>query len=401
MRITKLISGLITPLLISCAFVIGLAGNASADAGAVAASCKFTYSNNGFSTSATPVFNSICGVPDVGNEPNFVRIRQDQSGNDEDNVNNPNYSIGAINSTCAAGDKFDLWNYVHNNADQAFNPNVGNGSAVANGVYINMSAPVNTQNTSFTFNATVGASNAQAVTAQTPAVLNCGNNKVDLTLVPGSVHIFSTPYNQWVNLADSSLNTNLPIGSTDSGLTSVGSGTEWGCWTYRMVIVYQVETQPVPAPPKVVPPTCNLLKLESSNGVAKIDSIEYSANGSTVTGYTVTINNGSSNQTISLTDSQLPYTYNMQSGKNYTFTAVVNSNNGTSAVNKNCVAEASYTAPTPPPQTPPTKPTPTTPTTPKQLVNTGPGSVIGLFAGTTLAGGAGFHFFQKKKYARK
>ena len=44
--------------------------------GKVSADCLYQYSANGFTTSSTPVFNSICGVPyGINNEPNFVRIR--------------------------------------------------------------------------------------------------------------------------------------------------------------------------------------------------------------------------------------------------------------------------------------------------------------------------------------
>src|SRR5579862_8864014 len=78
--------------------MFGLTSTANAD-------CIYQYNPNGFMTSTTPVFNAICGAPEgVGDEANFVRIRQNANGNDEDNINNPAYTIGTINGACNSGD---------------------------------------------------------------------------------------------------------------------------------------------------------------------------------------------------------------------------------------------------------------------------------------------------------
>ena len=62
-------------------------------------------------------------------------------------------------------------------------------------------------------------------------------------------------------------------------------------------------------------------------------------------------------------------------------------------VNKVCT-----TPPVQPPVTPPT--TPSTPTSPTQLVNTGPGSIAGIFAGTVIAGAIGHRLFKNRQLAR-
>ena len=49
--------------------------------------------------------------------------------------------------------------------------------------------------------------------------------------------------------------------------------------------------------------------------------------------------------------------------------------------------------------TPVTPTTPTTPSTPSQLVNTGPGDVVGIFAGTTIAGAVAHRVFKMRKFA--
>lgn len=51
------------------------------------------------------------------------------------------------------------------------------------------------------------------------------------------------------------------------------------------------------------------------------------------------------------------------------------------------------------PPTTPTTPTPT-PTPPSKLVNTGPGNIIGAFAGFSIAGTAGFMVYTRRKLAK-
>jgi hypothetical protein len=371
--------------------MISLFGTSSA----ANADCLYQYNSNGFTTSATPVFDSICGVPyGINNENNFVRIRQNSNGNDEDNQNNPLYTVGTLNSACTTGSKYDIWNYVHNNASQNFNPDVGNGSAVAHNVAIDMTAPLGTTSNNFSFGATISASNAASISDS--AILNCGSNNVKLSIVPGTVHIYSEPYGGWQSLPDAVINNNTPIGSTNAGLNSMSSGNMWGCWTYRIVIVYQVQVTTVPA--QVVMPTCNLLTLENDNGVARIDSIGYTANSASVTGYNILITNGNTtdvNQNIGL--NQLPYNYTMTAGNTYNFKATVLTSLG-NVTSNNCegVLTVNSVAPTP---TPPVI-TPTTTTPPAQLVNTGPGSTIAIFGGATAVGTALYYWFIRKRITK-
>jgi hypothetical protein len=234
-----LITGAATVLATS-AMLLGMSGSVFADC--------FQYNQNGFQTSSTPVFNNICGVPGVGNESDFVRIRQDVSGNDTNNNNNPAYTTGTLTSQCSSGTKYDVWNYLHNDAYSQDNSN-GTGSAVAHNVVSTMTAPVGTKGTSFMFSDQVIASNAASVSDS--ANLNCSGNNVSLSLVPGTVNIFSAPYGSaWKNLPDATINNPLQLGSPN-----FGSGTMWGCWEYRMVVVYQVTVTSVTTPPTTPPST--------------------------------------------------------------------------------------------------------------------------------------------------
>jgi hypothetical protein len=366
--------------------------------GGVASADCYQYNANGFSTSSTPVFNNICGVPEgINNESDFVRIRQSTNGNDEDNINNPTYTVGTLSAKCSTGDKYDLWNYLHNDASSNDNPdtNPTNPTAVANGVTTDLTAPLGTSGTSFSFGDTVSATNAASV--HDSAELDCGQD-VTLSLVPGSVHIYSVPYAAWENLPDSTINTPTKIGSTSAGASSMTSGTMWGCWTYRIIIVYQVQVTAVPPKVTTTPPTCNLLTLESEGQVAKVEGLDYTAGSSTVNGATIQFYNGTTLvSTDNLTLAQLqalgttPATYTYAATGSYKVVGTVNTTlSGTATDVTAATCAATFTASTPPAVTPPTTTTPTPPTT---LVNTGPGSVAGMFAGVTAISAVGYRWF--------
>ncbi len=341
------------------------------------ASCKYQYANNGdFTTSATPVFNSICNVPNgVGNEPDFVRIRQNSNGNDEDNTNNPTYTIGSLSATCNTGDKFDVWNYMHNNALSQDNNN-GTGSAVAHDVQTLLKASgINTTASQFSFGDTISASNAATVSDSVQ--LDCNGQPVNLSLVPGSVHIYYEALNNWANLSDSVINGSaLTVGDP-----TPGSGDMWGCWTYRMVIVYQVEVSR-PTPPPTPTYACTLLQVTpEDNRTVKVTNLTQSAtNGATYNN--VSINWGDqSNVTTTANATGITHQFSGNGPYNIVATANFTVNGKTQSVSSaNCETTVSFT--TPPTTTPPT--TTTTSTPPAQLVNTGPGSVAAIFAGATI-----------------
>lgn len=367
-----------------------------------AASCLYQYNANGFSTSPTPVFNSICGVPNgINNEPDFVRIRQSANGNVIDNQNNPGYTAGSLTNACTSGSKFDIWNYLHNNATTANNPDVNpsDPSAVAHNVKSYLQAPLGSTGNSFTFSNKITASNAATVSDS--VVLNCNGKPVTLSLVSGTVHIYSQPYGNWQTVpnGDSYVTPDgsnpLQLGSTNAGLPSMGNGDVWGCWTYRVVIVYQVTVTPY-TPPVKTPPTCNLLQFEEQSGnIARIDNIEYTANDATVSGFNLAITNNGVTTNVPIALGKFPYNYQMIAGQTYTFKATVNSDLG-NVTSAKCVAVA--TTPKTPPVTPPV--TPPTPTPPTTLVNTGPGSVAALFVGATAAGAIAHNLILKKKLSK-
>lgn len=212
---------------------------------ALAASC-YQYDANGFPTSSTPVFNNICGVPGYGNESDFVRIRQ-STGDATSTSNNAAYTSQLANA-CVTGTKFDVHTYIHNDAESQLNDN-GNGSAVAKNVALAMIAkPVGQNANQFNFASTISASNA--ATVSDGATLNCQGQPVKLTIVASSAKIYGADAYGWTGLP-SVTSTSIQNGTPFSlGNPAIGSGTVYGCWNYRMTVVYQVEVTNTTKPNK-------------------------------------------------------------------------------------------------------------------------------------------------------
>lgn len=191
-------------------------------------------------------FNAYTNVPGgIGNEADFVKLRK--SNGDPTVPATQNNFIDPVNDPCAVGSKFDIRTYVHNSANVEYNNN-GNGTAVAKDVNVAMQAELGVTKKNFTFTSTISASNAASVTDT--GTLNCDND-VQLKLVPTTVKVYTIHGNQWTGAPDSAVNGNLKIGSRVPG-----SGTVWGCWEDRVIVVYVVEVVKAPEIPKF---SCDLL----------------------------------------------------------------------------------------------------------------------------------------------
>lgn len=192
----------------------------------------------------TPAFNIYTNVPDgVGNEADFVKLRK-SNGDPTVPAVTSNF-FNPLNASCNPGDMFDVRTYIHNGANADNNDN-GNGTAVAHNVMLAMRAPLGVTDNKFGFTSTITASNAQALSGV--GTLNC-DNTVSLKLVPQSVHVYSTPYG-WKSASDDAVNGNLTLGSPN-----FGSGDQWGCWEFRIIVVYTVEVVPTPPPTPTPTPT--------------------------------------------------------------------------------------------------------------------------------------------------
>lgn len=344
--------------------------------GSASAAC-WQYNGDGMTTSTTPTYNNICNVPyGVGNEADWVRVRQSTNGNVEDNQNNPDYT-DSLTAACSAGDKFDVHYYVHNDASPDYNNN-GSGSAVAHDVQLAMNAPLGTAASKFTFGGTLTASNAGSV--QDTATLNCGSNQVQLSLVPGTVHVYSEQYG-WKDLADSAVNSTTKLGSP-----IFGSGDQWGCWNYRIVVVYQVAVQKKPTP-KASTGVCTAPNVTADNRTVKV-TVNGSTQNATIVAYEIDFGDGttSPNQTASHT-----YAKSVTKANIVTRVKVKFANGTTKWVSADDCNHPLTFATTPP----------TTPKVPPVLPNTGAGDLIGLFAAVTTAGAVAYRFFLSRRLGRE
>ena len=380
-----LLASMAVSLLVGVAFV-----------GTVSAACV-QYDANGTSTSKTPVFNQFCGVPNgVGNESDFVRVRQNATGNPTTG-DNAAY-VDTLNSTCAVGAKYDVRTYVHNGADPAYNT-AGGASAIAHNVVVAQTAKLNQADKNFTFTSKVTASNAASVTDT--AKLNCGKDVV-LKLVPTSVHVYSKTLG-WNGAPDSAVNGTLKVGSR-----VLGSGDQLGCWDDRIIVVYEVVVEEAPKPqPQLL--VCDALSklTQTSNRTVRIDEVKYTiSGGATFTNYSINWGDGTISNGVNLPQSHTyakSGTYKIVASVNGTKNGVattVTSDNCAKTIDSKkvtvCEPTTGKTIEVEEDQAGNYKPvgdkacTPTTP--PTTLVNTGAGDILGLFAAVTVGGALAHRF---------
>jgi hypothetical protein len=384
--LSKLTAGFSSLALIA-ALLFSFGGVASADC--------WQYTGQEMNTSTTPVFNNICGVPNIGNESDFVRIRQSANGNPIDNTGNPGYTVGSLTKACNDGDKFDVWNYVHNDASPAFNDN-GNGSAVAHNARIHMQAALGSTASSFNFTSTISASNAASVSDS--VVLNCNGGPVTMTLTPSSVHIYNLQQG-WQGLPDGVMNTATPIGSPTQG-----SGNVWGCWEFRVVVVYQVTVKKTTSPPPAATAVCQIFTMTASdNRKVVADQLKFTASQG-VTVKNVVIDWGDNTKVTLPNASVSGQSHTYGANGTYTATAVITfavpgaADIVSGGAGTGCVQQVVF-KPGQPPVVPPTTPPTVTPVAKgSTLINTGPGSIAALFAATTAIGTAAYRWALGRRF---
>lgn len=371
-------------LVLGTAMLLGMGGVAQA------ATC-WQYNPNGFPTSQTPVFNNICGVPGYGNESDFVRIRQ-SNGNDTSTSNNADYA-STISNACTDGTEFDVHTYIHNDAEPEFNDN-GSGSAVAHNVALAMTAALGQTASNFNFGSTISASNAASV--HDTATLNCSGGPVTLSLVPNTVQIYGSYAYSWTGMPDSAVN-----GTSKLGNPVKGSGDMWGCWNYRMAVVYEVKvTKPAPKPTPSAG-QCKAVGLTIGDNRTVTVTVNGETTNAQVIGYSIDFGDG-------YTSNQQTATHQYAGDGTYTIVAQVEIKLANGQIvwktAEACQKQVTFTSHKPPTVTPPTTVVTTTPpsvTPPSQLVNTGPGSVFGIFAAVTATGAGAYRWFLGRKLGYK
>ncbi len=355
------------------------------------------YTGDQTVSSPTPAFNVFTGVPTVGNESDFFRSRVPNAASGD--VTTP--YVDPLNASCTAGQRIQMRVYVHNGASQFKNDN-GNGPSVAHGTKVKVSLPSG-EATSFNPSAQISSSNAGTVSDT--STINCGGKAVKLHYIPGSASQYSIGSGA-VALSDSIVSSGVPI--TSHGV----AGDVWGCWNERVYVLLsvQVEVAPPPPPPPAVTAMCNLFSVTpSENRKVTVSQFKYTANNAN---FKKVVLDWGDNAQISLTNPAqvVGQSHQYKQDGTYNITAVVtfavagkpdivSGGNGTA-----CVQRVVFKSGQPPQIVPPTTPPPTITTTtptPTSLVNTGAGSVAGIFAATTAIGAVGHRWFLSRRLSRQ
>lgn len=199
----------------------------------VASAIPYTPEHTGTSS---PAFNVFTGVPQEGDESDFLRGKEE--GNTAASVNH-------VQSACNNGQRFTLRVYVHNSANQTLNES---GVGIARGTKVKVDLPdPAAQSANFPINGTISATNASTVNDD--MAITCANGKkVKMSYVPGTAKQF-TGYSGTKALSDTIVTTGAPVG------TEKPDGNVLGCFAQRVYVTLTVKVVEVPTtPPPVTPP---------------------------------------------------------------------------------------------------------------------------------------------------
>jgi hypothetical protein len=231
--------------------------------------------------------------------------------------------------------------------------------------------------------ATVQADNSNQVNDSTTITTS---DDTQLQFIPGTVtwkHDVGTNASpQWVTQTISDSVVTSPSGAIVDQ-NEQPSNNFAGTIVFEAKVVGETPTPPTPTY------ACTILGLTAeANRTVKISNFATTQTNATFSNATIAW--GDKTETTSA--SPIGQTHQYAADGKYTVTATANFNVGgqtKSATSESCTQVVTFSSTTPPTVTPPTTPPvtpPATPAAPTALVNTGPGSVIGLFAATSIGG---------------
>lgn len=323
------------------------------------------YTGDNTQASPVPAFNVFTGTPTEGNESDFLRGRPVTDTT----------SINDVNSTCETGKRFMLRVYVHNGASQDLNNN-GNGPSVAKNTKVSVNLDNSTEKSVFKPSATISSPNATPVSITDTMNITCSDGrKVKLSYVADSAEAFSQLSNGVYKLSNNIVTpTGAPIGTLGA------DGNVWGCWDQRVIIRLVVEVKEVE---QLKPTAVCVLDKGAFNIDKKNRKVTFAvatpavSGGATGTGkYRIDWGDGTTS------DKQVD-THTYKEDKKYVITGYAEVDvpgTGKKYISSNdCVKEVEFK---------PETITVTTVEKPKsgKLVETGAGSIFGIFSATTVAG---------------
>lgn len=171
-------------------------------------------------------FNSITDNPNVGDERNFVRIREDVAG-----------TTYGDNVDLQVGHTYDVEVYYHNNATSSLNGTNYDGPGVAHDVSLRMEVP-GTVNAGATanINGFISASNATPGTVYDSAYAkNTSAGAIALSYVPGSAVVTSNGAVNGAVMPNSMFTTGAPLGYDSL------NGVLPGCNQYAGYVVFKLK----------------------------------------------------------------------------------------------------------------------------------------------------------------
>lgn len=177
----------------------------------------FTYAN----PAPYVTFNSITDNPTVGDERNFVRVKEKAPG-----------TTYGENVTLQAGKTYQVMAFYHNNASSGLN---ASGEGIAKDVTLRMQMPAEVAgNTTSLVSGFVNSSNANPTSVWDSANMqNAGADKLYLRYVQGSAKVTSNGAVNGQTLPDAFLTTGTPLGY------DALDGTLKGCNQYSGYVIYE------------------------------------------------------------------------------------------------------------------------------------------------------------------
>ena len=169
-------------------------------------------------------FNSITNNPGMGDERNFVRIREAGVGNYVDKID------------IVPGKTYEVWTYVHNNASETYNAKEHNYKGIALDVRMKATLPATiSKGQTARVVSTISASNSKPLSVWDEATLTSSQRNVILNYVQGSAKIATSNG----AIKGMGLNNNELFGNGSLLGYSALNGAIPGCTQYTLTVVYQ------------------------------------------------------------------------------------------------------------------------------------------------------------------
>lgn len=314
----------------------------------------------------------IPGVPSNAGEQDFVTVA-------------PSGTLNWTNDLEICNGRFDIAFYLHNGAETSTNGQNLDGPGVATGVRMKITLPSGASMT-HDITGTISADNVATIVDE--AMVHCDDHDIELDYVEGSAQIFRQSDGQFDPLSDDIVGPNgtLVGSSTDNGVVP-------GCWEFRVIVKLTVDVKKVEKPEPIF--VCKTLTALPTS-VKPDEDVEFTAtanaeNGATITSYVFNFGDGNS-QTVTTSAETASTTHAYDAEGNFNSSVTVNfsvdgqakADSGDKCKVKVSVDEKEKPVCPTNPDLPLDSPKcDEEPETPPELPNTGVGSALAGFFGTS------------------